>query len=55
MARWERWRPTVSMTQHEDLLIQRMALLHDRKYQAITRQALWQEDYDFFCASFKYF
>ena len=38
MARWERWRPTVSMTQHEDLLIQRMLLLHDRKYQAIVTQ-----------------
>lgn len=38
MARWERWRPTVSMTQHEDLLIQRMVLLHDRKYQAIVTQ-----------------
>jgi transcriptional regulatory protein RtcR len=38
MARWEQWRPTVSMAQHEDLLIHRMVLLHDRKYQRIVAQ-----------------
>jgi len=27
-ARWERWRPTVAMTQHEDLVIDRLELLH---------------------------
>jgi len=26
--RWERWRPTVAMTQHEDVLIDRLELLH---------------------------
>jgi Regulator of RNA terminal phosphate cyclase len=51
----ERWRPTVLMTQHEDLLIRRMALLHNRKYKAITKHAVWQEDYEFLFASFKYF
>ncbi len=29
-ARWERWRPTVSLAQHEDLAIDRMELLHPR-------------------------
>ncbi len=29
--RWERWRPTVSLCQHEDLLVDRLDLLHDRR------------------------
>lgn len=29
--RWEDWRPTVSLCQHEDLLVHRLELLHDRK------------------------
>jgi len=29
--RWESWRPTVSLCQHEDLLVSRLELLHDRK------------------------
>ncbi len=28
--RWERWRPTVSLCQHDDLLVDRLELLHDR-------------------------
>ena len=31
-ARWESWRPTVSMCQHEELLVGRLELLHDRHY-----------------------
>ena len=27
-ARWDRWRPTVALTQHEDLLVDRLELLH---------------------------
>jgi transcriptional regulatory protein RtcR len=27
-ARWDRWRPTVSLCQHEDLLVDRLELLH---------------------------
>lgn len=27
-ARWDRWRPTVALTQHEDLLIDRLELIH---------------------------
>ena len=29
--RWEGWRPSVSLCQHEDLLVDRIELLHDRK------------------------
>jgi transcriptional regulatory protein RtcR len=29
--RWETWRPTVSLFQHDDLLVSRLDLLHDRK------------------------
>lgn len=28
-ARWERWRPTVALCQHEDLLVSRLVLLHE--------------------------
>lgn len=27
-SRWDRWRPTVALTQHEDLLVDRLELLH---------------------------
>ena len=30
--RWERWRPTVSLGQHDDLLIDRLELLTQEKY-----------------------
>ena len=29
--RWERWRPTVSLCQHEDLLVNRLEVLHDER------------------------
>jgi len=29
--RWEGWRPSVSLGQHEDLLVDRLELLHDRR------------------------
>lgn len=32
-ARWENWRPTVSLGQHEDLLVDRLELLHGAKYE----------------------
>lgn len=28
-ARWERWRPTVALCQHEDFLVDRLELIHD--------------------------
>ncbi|MBL8115789.1 MAG: sigma 54-interacting transcriptional regulator [Acidobacteria bacterium] len=34
--RWEAWRPTVSLFQHEDLLIQRFELLHDLKHKRLA-------------------
>ena len=34
--RWEGWRPTVSLCQHEDLLVDRIELLHDRKFTALA-------------------
>jgi transcriptional regulatory protein RtcR len=30
--RWERWRPTVAISQHEDLLIHRFELLYQKKF-----------------------
>jgi transcriptional regulatory protein RtcR len=35
--RWERWRPTVSLCQHEDLLVDRLILLHDARYEGLAR------------------
>ena len=29
-ARWERWRPSVALCQHEDLIVDRIELIHDR-------------------------
>jgi transcriptional regulatory protein RtcR len=31
-ARWEHWRPTVSVCQHEDLVVHRFELLHQKKF-----------------------
>jgi transcriptional regulatory protein RtcR len=36
--RWERWRPTVSLCQHEDLLIDRFELLHDPRDAELARR-----------------
>jgi transcriptional regulatory protein RtcR len=36
-ARWERWRPTVSLCQHEDLLVDRLVLLHGSRYEGLAR------------------
>jgi transcriptional regulatory protein RtcR len=30
-GRWEKWRPTISLSQHEDLQVDRLELLHDMK------------------------
>lgn len=35
--RWEVWRPTVSLFQHEELLVSRFELLHERKFSALAR------------------
>ena len=34
--RWEKWRPTVSLGQHDDLLFDRLELLHDPKHLALA-------------------
>lgn len=38
--RWERWRPTVALCQHEDLLIHRFELLYQKKFAAIARTVI---------------
>ncbi len=35
-TRWERWRPTVSIGQHEDLLVDRIEILHSARHQPIA-------------------
>lgn len=35
--RWEHWRPTVSLCQHEDLLIDRFELLSQRKFTTLSK------------------
>lgn len=35
--RWERWRPTVSLCQHEDLLVDRLVLLHSAQSAALAK------------------
>jgi transcriptional regulatory protein RtcR len=36
-ARWEKWRPTVSLCQHEDLLIDRLVLIHPAPVVGLAR------------------
>lgn len=35
--RWERWRPTVALCQHEDLLIDRFELLYQKRYTSLLK------------------
>jgi transcriptional regulatory protein RtcR len=35
--RWDRWRPTVALCQHEDLLVDRLELLFQRRYAALAK------------------
>jgi transcriptional regulatory protein RtcR len=37
-ARWDRWRPTVALTQHEDLLVDRLELLHGSAVSQLAAQ-----------------
>ena len=37
-ARWDRWRPTVSVCQHEDLLVDRFELLFQKRYGTLAEQ-----------------
>ena len=36
--RWQRWRPTVSLCQHQDLQIDRLDLIHARAHSALAEQ-----------------
>lgn len=42
VERWERWRPTVALCRHEDLLIARLELLYQGKYRGLAE--LLKED-----------
>jgi transcriptional regulatory protein RtcR len=37
-ARWEKWRPTVSIAQHEDLVVDRLELMHDARNKALAER-----------------
>lgn len=37
-GRWEKWRPTVSLVQHQDTVIDRLELLHTPQHLAIAQQ-----------------
>jgi len=39
-ARWEKWRPSVALTQHEDMVIDRFELLCNRGYEGLVRQVI---------------
>jgi transcriptional regulatory protein RtcR len=36
-SRWDRWRPTVALCQHEDLLVDRLELLFQRRFSALAQ------------------
>lgn len=37
LDRWEKWRPTVSLCQHDDLLVDRLELLHEKKFISLSK------------------
>jgi len=37
-GRWDRWRPTIALCQHEDLLVRRLVLLHDKQSRDLADQ-----------------
>jgi transcriptional regulatory protein RtcR len=36
--RWDRWRPTVALCQHEDLVVRRLELLFERRYTTLANR-----------------
>ena len=36
VARWERWRPTVAICQHEDLEVSKLVLLHEARFASLA-------------------
>lgn len=39
-ARWQKWRPTVALTQHEDVVIDRLELLYNDEPTALLDQVM---------------
>jgi len=39
-ARWEKWRPTVALTQHEDVVVDRLELLYNGERDGLVRQVV---------------
>ena len=39
-ARWEKWRPTIALCQHEDLLVHRLELLYQPRFEALARTVI---------------
>lgn len=39
-ARWEKWRPSIALTQHDDVLVDRFELLHDATAQPLVDQVV---------------
>ena len=37
VRRWDRWRPTVALAQHEDLVVDRLELLHGARFGALAK------------------
>lgn len=37
-ARWDKWRPTVALCQHEDFIVHRLELIHDRRTRGLAEQ-----------------
>jgi transcriptional regulatory protein RtcR len=37
-TRWEKWRPTIALCQHDNLLIDRLELIHDRQHTNLAGQ-----------------
>ena len=38
LGRWEKWRPSVALCQHEDLLVHRFELLYSAPHQGLVDQ-----------------
>ena len=36
--RWEKWRPSVALTQHQDMVVNRFELLYTRRFSELTRR-----------------
>ena len=42
--RWQRWRPTISLLMHEDLLVDELVLLHDRQHHNLVKSIAADEE-----------